>query len=68
LKPYYETEFDGGTIDNRCKRCGRFVKVPDFYKARILYDKHNCNGFMAGCYAIGYCSRCGKVELSVEFI
>jgi hypothetical protein len=57
-------EFTGGTItDNRCHKCGRFVKVPDEYEV--------CGDSESGpyyCQAVAACPYCSTVTyLPVEF-
>jgi hypothetical protein len=51
-------EFEGGTIDRKCPKCGQFCKIPHYYI-----------GSHKGSYAKNYCNRCKKeIKLSVEYI
>ena len=53
-------EGDGGTItNNRCPKCGRFVKIPDTY----MFDS------VKGAVSSSYCKHCRIIIcLPVEFI
>ena len=73
------SEYDGGTIDNKCPHCGQFCKVPDTYNVEfhkstvdrlaLAYFPSLVGDRYIGCFGDSYCNRCKKpVKLSVEFI
>ncbi len=60
-----ESEYSSGTItEKQCPNCGRFVKIPKFYK-----PKFDSNNKFIGSFAKTKCKKCNKiVELGIEYL
>lgn len=57
-------EYAGGTIINRCPKCGQFCKRPATYRPEFDARK-----YFIGSFAEGYCKRCRrKVKLGVIYL